>query len=130
MPNLVSPLPSDRTEFSGRLLNASHKQKHVDQDARLLEVSKKKKKTTIISVLRVPFFSCFSYYNQNRIALLKKEEDRAWRKIQQTKKRADEILSMRKDNERRIEQKQMMSQQVKIILGNPHIYNKLYNITQ
>jgi hypothetical protein len=53
---------------------------------------------------------------QNRIALLKKEEERAWRKIQQTKKRADEILAMRRENERRIEQKQLMSQQVGVVL--------------
>jgi len=85
MPGLISPLPSERTEFSGKLLNAAHKQKHAEQDALLLE---------------------------NRIALLKKEEHRAWRKIQQTKKRADEIVVMRRDNERRLERKHLMAQQV------------------
>lgn len=84
MPPTISPLPSDRADFSGKLLSAAHREKHVDQDALLL---------------------------QNRIALLKKEEERAWRKIQQTKKRADEILLMRKENEFRIEQKQLMAQQ-------------------
>jgi len=48
---------------------------------------------------------------ENRIALLKKEEERAWRKIQQTKKRADEIVRMRRDNEKRLEMKQMMALQ-------------------
>jgi hypothetical protein len=85
MPGLISPLPSERSEFNGKLLNAAHKQKHVEQDALLLE---------------------------NRISLLKKEEQRAWRKIQQTKKRADEIVVMRRDNEMRLERKQMMAQQV------------------
>lgn len=49
---------------------------------------------------------------QNRIALLKKEEQRAWRKIQQTKKRADEIIAMRRENEQRLEQKQLLALQV------------------
>jgi hypothetical protein len=35
----------------------------------------------------------------NRIALLKKEEAKAWKKIQATKKRAEEILKMREENE-------------------------------
>lgn len=33
-----SPLPSDRAEFTGRLLNAAHKKKHADNDAQLLKV--------------------------------------------------------------------------------------------
>jgi hypothetical protein len=81
---LISPLPSDRTEFSGKLLNVSRRQKHVEQDAVLLE---------------------------NRIALLKKEEQRAWRKIQQTKQRADEIVGMRRENERRLEEQELMAKQ-------------------
>jgi len=78
MPGLVSPLPSERADFSGKLLNAAHRKKHVDNDAQLLA---------------------------NRIALLRKEEQRAWRKIQQTKKRADEIVHMRREHERKIEEK-------------------------
>ena len=38
---LPSPLPSERAEFSGKLLSAAHKQKHVEQDALLLEVTRK-----------------------------------------------------------------------------------------
>ena len=79
-----SPLPSERAEFSGKMLNATHRQKHIEQDAQLLE---------------------------NRIALLKKEEQRAWRKIQQTKKRADEIVSMRRENEARQAEKKKMAEQ-------------------
>jgi len=40
----------------------------------------------------------------NRIGLLQKEEDRARKKIDQTKERAEEILAMRSENERRIQQ--------------------------
>lgn len=50
---------------------------------------------------------------QNRIALLKKEEARAWRKIQQTKKRADEIVYMRKENERKAEEKALLAKKVR-----------------
>lgn len=39
----------------------------------------------------------------NRIALLQKEEERARRKIEQTKDRASEILSMRDENYKRVE---------------------------
>merc|ERR1719198_289504 len=37
----------------------------------------------------------------NRIALLQQEEAKAWKKIQQTKIRATEILSLREENEKR-----------------------------
>ena len=37
----------------------------------------------------------------NRIALLKKEELRACKKISATKKRADEIMSLRAENEKK-----------------------------
>ena len=60
----MEALPSDRAEYQGKLLNATARQKNVENDAQLL---------------------------QNRIALLKKEEARAWGKIQQTKGRAEEI---------------------------------------
>lgn len=39
----------------------------------------------------------------NRIALLQKEEERARKKIDQTKDRASEVLAMREENERRIQ---------------------------
>lgn len=35
----------------------------------------------------------------NRIALLKQEEEKAWRKIEETRKRSGEIMSLRNDNE-------------------------------
>ena len=37
----------------------------------------------------------------NRIALLKQEEAKAWKKIQQTKIRAEEVLRLREENRRR-----------------------------
>lgn len=40
----------------------------------------------------------------NRIALLQKEEERARRKIEQTKERAHAIIAVREDNERRIQE--------------------------
>ena len=41
----------------------------------------------------------------NRIALLRQEEAKAWKKIQQTKIRATEILNLREDNEKRAQNK-------------------------
>jgi len=38
----------------------------------------------------------------NRIALIQKEEERARKKIEQTKERATEILSLRHDSEKRV----------------------------
>lgn len=43
---------------------------------------------------------------QNRILLLQQEEQKAWKKIVQTKERAQEILELRQANLRRQEQKQ------------------------
>merc|ERR1719424_1795323 len=37
----------------------------------------------------------------NRIALLKQEEEKAWRKIEETRKRAGEIFSLREQNEKK-----------------------------
>merc|ERR1719439_424510 len=37
----------------------------------------------------------------NRIALLRQEEDKAWRKIDETRKRANEIFSLRGQNEKK-----------------------------
>ena len=39
----------------------------------------------------------------NRIALLKQEEIKTWKKIDDTKKRTNEILSLKKRNEERIQ---------------------------
>jgi hypothetical protein len=58
-------------EFQGKLLAAQHRKKQADNDRQLL---------------------------LNRIALLKKEESRAWRKIEKTKERADEIVRIREEN--------------------------------
>lgn len=40
----------------------------------------------------------------NRIALLQKEEERARKKVEQTKERAEEVLAMREDNDRRMQE--------------------------
>ena len=39
----------------------------------------------------------------NRIALLKQEEMKTWKKIDDTKKRTDEILTLKKRNEEKIQ---------------------------
>ena len=48
-------------------------------------------------------FSTYWFY-RNRIALLQKEEERARKKIERTKSRAIEILALRDENERRIDE--------------------------
>ncbi|RLN95337.1 hypothetical protein BBJ28_00019337 [Nothophytophthora sp. Chile5] len=40
---------------------------------------------------------------KNRIALLKAEEEKAWKKIEQTRRRAAELLKLRQDNDRAAE---------------------------
>jgi hypothetical protein len=44
--------------------------------------------------------------------LLKKEEQRAWRKIEQTKKRADEIVQIRRDHERKLQEREVVARKV------------------
>mmetsp|Transcript_13611 Transcript_13611/g.17933 ORF Transcript_13611/g.17933 Transcript_13611/m.17933 type:complete len:245 (+) Transcript_13611:207-941(+) len=75
---LNAALPSEVYNYNGKLLSAQQRKKQALNDAQLL---------------------------QNRIALLKKEEERAWRKIHQTKSRAQEILKLREDNERKMEER-------------------------
>jgi hypothetical protein len=41
----------------------------------------------------------------NRIALLKQEEMRTWKKIEETKKRANEVVTLKQKNEMKIQQK-------------------------
>lgn len=42
----------------------------------------------------------------NRIALLKQEEEKAWKKIEETRKRASEIMDLRKQNEHKMSAKE------------------------
>jgi len=42
----------------------------------------------------------------NRIALLKQEEEKAWKKIEETRKRASEIMDLRKQNEQKFAAKE------------------------
>jgi len=42
----------------------------------------------------------------NRIALLKQEEEKAWKKIEETRKRASEIVELRKSNEKKFSAKE------------------------
>ena len=44
-----------------------------------------------------------AYLCRNRIALIQKEEERARKKIQETKERAAEIIALRNENERRVQ---------------------------
>lgn len=41
----------------------------------------------------------------NRIALLKQEEMKTWKKIEETKKRASEVMTLKQKNEMKIQQK-------------------------
>lgn len=63
--------PEEREDLPGSLLEAKRARKQADEDARLLA---------------------------NRIALLKQEEQKAWKKIEDTRKRAKEIMDMRARN--------------------------------
>lgn len=49
------------------------------------------------------FFLFISVLCRNRIALIQKEEERARKKIQETKERAAEIIALRYENERRVD---------------------------
>merc|ERR1712151_705572 len=42
----------------------------------------------------------------NRIALLKQEEEKAWKKIEETRKRSQEIMELRKQNEQKFAAKE------------------------
>jgi hypothetical protein len=46
----------------------------------------------------------------NRIALLKQEEMKTWKKIEETKKRASEVLTLKRKNDEKMQRKvdQMM----------------------
>ena len=55
-------------------------------------------------VYHIYFFDIsFQKIDRNRVALLQKEEERARKKIDQTKERAMEIIAMRDENERRLQ---------------------------
>ena len=51
----------------------------------------------------------------NRIALLKQEEAKAWKKIQQTKVRAERVLTLREENRKR-------GQEAKRVIEQQHRY--------
>ncbi|CAM9258281.1 unnamed protein product, partial [Laminaria digitata] len=74
-PASQTPLPSETFPYQGRLLAMQQRKRHADHDALLL---------------------------QNRINLLRKEEAKAWKKIETAKQRSAEILRMREQNERRV----------------------------
>lgn len=94
---MASPLPSDRTEYDGKLC-VVHESKPV-RAARpgpapthppLVRLSARHKKKQAVNDKQLLL---------NRIALLKKEEQRAWKKIEKTRVRAEEIVRMRVENE-------------------------------
>ena len=82
-----SPSPKRRSDagspaLSAKLLDAAAKRKQAEHDRQLL---------------------------LNRIALLKKEEARAWKKIQKTKGRAEEILRIRLEHEQETKARQELA---------------------
>ena len=64
----------------------------------------------------------------NRIALLKQEEMKTWKKIDDTKKRTGEILTLKKRNEERIQKKiydyQVQNEQTRMQSQNNYALNK------
>lgn len=64
----------------------------------------------------------------NRIALLKQEEQKTWKKIDDTKKRTNEILTLKKRNEDRIQKKiydyQMQNEHQRMNAHNNYSLNK------
>ena len=49
---------------------------------------------------------------RNRLALLKAEEEKAWKKIEQTKERANELIKQREENVKRANAKKKMAEQI------------------
>ena len=74
-------LPSSVSEFESKMLSAKQKARQAEADRQLL---------------------------LNRVALLKREEERAWRKIQSTKSRAEEILQMRMEHEQQAAERESL----------------------
>ncbi|CAN0006287.1 unnamed protein product [Ascophyllum nodosum] len=70
-----TPLPSETFRYQGRLLAMQQRKRHANHDVLML---------------------------QNRISLLRKEEEKAWKKIQLAKLRSEEIMRMREENEKRV----------------------------
>ena len=68
-----------------------HRKKQAANDAQLL-----------MSSLKI--FCNFLIFCRNRIALLQKEEERARKKVEQTKDRAKEIIAIRSENEIRVQE--------------------------
>ena len=64
----------------------------------------------------------------NRIALLKQEEMKTWKKIDDTKKRTGEILTLKKRNEDRIQKKiydyQVQNEHTRMQSQNNYALNK------
>eukprot|EP00747_Dinoflagellata_sp_TGD_P167715 gnl/TRDRNA2_/TRDRNA2_192658_c0_seq1.p1 gnl/TRDRNA2_/TRDRNA2_192658_c0~~gnl/TRDRNA2_/TRDRNA2_192658_c0_seq1.p1 ORF type:complete len:269 (+),score=94.53 gnl/TRDRNA2_/TRDRNA2_192658_c0_seq1:152-958(+) len=69
----------DRSQMSANLTGAKEARKRAELDAQLLA---------------------------NRIALLKQEEEKAWKKIEETRKRAHEIMELRQQNEQKFAAKE------------------------
>jgi hypothetical protein len=83
-PNIVPPLPPGEAGFTSsqmqaNLTSAKESRKRAELDAQLLA---------------------------NRIALLKQEEEKAWKKIEETRKRATEIHTLRSANEEKFAAKE------------------------
>jgi hypothetical protein len=81
---------SGQAGFQGKLLNAREKRKQAEQDAQLL--------ANRIALLKVNMYGGFLLH----LMFLQQEEQKAWRKIEQTKTRAQSILELRVENEKRM----------------------------
>jgi hypothetical protein len=64
----------------------------------------------------------------NRIQMLKKEESKALKKIENTRQRASHILSMREENERKLKERLHILQLVSCRSVHIMIFNTLHRI--
>ncbi len=79
----LDPQTDDPDGGALSLLSTRHRKKQAEHDSQLLA---------------------------NRIALLKKEEERALKKIEKTKQRALELISMRHESEKRLQERVLNSE--------------------
>jgi DNA repair exonuclease SbcCD ATPase subunit len=88
-------LDEDSSNVNKKLSLLKHMKKKSANDAQLLMYTKYFPSYLI-------YFTYLFFLRRNRIALIQKEEERARKKIQETKERAAEIIALRNESERRV----------------------------
>jgi hypothetical protein len=102
----AAPSPSTRAELVAPAATVSAKSVAPSWRPR----NKEKSKRNHIPLNDPPYLTPYSIERDaqllaNRIALLKQEEMRTWKKIEETKKRANEVVTLKQKNEIKIQQK-------------------------